>query len=407
MRIRNIFLTALILSSLLFTSFFVSPILNSAYAQEDEVDQDELDDIQEKIEKYEKKISELQGKANTLQNEIDSMNSQIALTELRIQNSISNIAKTEDKIAKLSGDIKELGLRIDKLVKSIDYQEMVLGLRMRERYKDRGETVFLLLFGSDTLNTLVQKSEYLKVLEENDNKLIDKMGDTKKDFENQKNIFEDKKNEEEDLKRKLQVEKANLDSYKKELENTQQEKESMLEQTLNSEDKYQELLSQARAELNAIQGIVASIDFGKGEKVKKGDIIAVMGNSGYPYCSTGTHLHFEVRKNGSVVNAEKYLKKKTLYVYHYTNGFIEIGSGKWDWPMKNPTITQRFGKTPWSWRYPSGLHDGIDMTSSDVYIRAPEDGVAVNGGQNCYGATINYVAINHGDGVVSYFLHVK
>ncbi len=404
MRIKNIFLI-LILCSLSISL----PVVFSVYAVgEDEEDiQEDIDDIQDKIDKYEKKIKELKGQENTLQNEIEYMDSQISLTQLKIQNSISNIRKTEDRISELAEGIENLGIRIDKLENSIDYQEKILGSRMRERYKDRGENMLMLLFGSSTLNTLIHKSEYLKVLELNDNKLIVQMDETKGNFEQQKTIFQDKKNEQEDLKKQLEIEKANLDSYKIDLEDRQTEKERMLEQTQNDEAKYQELLNQAIAERNAIQGIVAGIDFKNGTEVKKGDTIAVMGNSGYPYCSTGTHLHFEVRKNGAVTNAEKYLKNKSVYVWHYTNGYTDIGSGDWDWPMKSPQITQRYGKTPWSWRYPSGIHDGIDMVSDDVYIRAPKGGKIVKGGMGCGGAVINYAAIDHGDGVVSYYLHIK
>ncbi|MBW6441538.1 peptidoglycan DD-metalloendopeptidase family protein [Patescibacteria group bacterium] len=409
MRVKNIFFI-LILSLLAFSLSIATLVYAEDTAVEETSEEDiqgEIDEIQEKIEKYEKKITELKGQANTLQNEIAYMDSQISITQLKIQNSVANIRKTEDRIEELSEGIENLGIRIDKLEKSISYQETILGSRMRERYKDRGGNMLMFLFGSDTLSSIVKKTEYLIALEENDNKLIEQMGETKGSFEQQKGIFQDKKEEQEVLKNQLEVEKTNLDNYRANLEDKQRDKEEMLKQTENDEDKYQQLLNQAVAERNAIQGIVSSINFKNGTKVSKGDIIAVMGNSGYPYCSTGTHLHFEVRKNGSVVNAEKYLKKKKLFVYHYTNGYTDIGSGDWDWPMDSPTITQRYGKTPWSWRYPTGYHDGVDMVSDDVYIRAPKGGVVVKGGMGCGGAVINYAAIDHGDGIVSYYLHIK
>lgn len=59
-----------------------------------------------------------------------------------------------------------------------------------------------------------------------------------------------------------------------------------------------------------------SININLGDKVKKGDTIGYMGNTGYSF---GTHLHFEVRKDMKWIDPTSYidgdLPKQTKYGY--------------------------------------------------------------------------------------------
>jgi peptidoglycan hydrolase CwlO-like protein len=411
MKIKYIFFLLSLIFSLLILLF-------PAFAQTT-VDQDELDEKQEEIDKYEKRLQDLQSREKTLANEIEYVNDQITLSELKIQSSVAKIEKTRSEIEKLAADIGNLKDRIDKLIISIDYQQKILEARMRESYKSKDESV-VILFGTNSLSTLIQKLEYLQVMEKHDNKLLDEMRKTKEAFTTQKRLFEEKKSEVEDLKKKLEIEKANLDAQKGNLEDRKREKQKLLELTQNDEQKYQKLLEDARRELNQIIGAVNVLKNSKATKVKKGNVIGVQGNTGYSF---GDHLHFGIYKYSSFkdidgwnwyysnsVEPGKMLKKKTVYWDTGCEGARDrtVGSGDWSWPMSNPTITQGYGFTCWSNRYYGGKqHPAYDMagpTGTPIFAVADGEAYAC---RNCLGDGGNGVFIFHDDGYMTLYWHLK
>ncbi|MFC1700449.1 hypothetical protein ACFLZ4_02295 [Patescibacteria group bacterium] len=410
MKIKHIFLTFLVIFSF---SFLITHV-NAADEDND------AEDLRDKIEEYEEKISDLQGKAKTLQNEISYMDSQISLTELRIQESIYRISQTEEKIKDLAEDIENLRIRIEKLEDAIDYQTEVLSSRMRERYKSRESSGLMVLFGSETFKELIQKTEYLKVMELHDNKLIDEMAATKDAFEVQKRLFVEKKEEEEALKRQLEVEKANLDAYRRTLEDQKVAKQSLLEKTQNDEVKYQELLADAIREYNQIVGAAEALINQQSREVEKGEAIGIQGNTGYSF---GDHLHFGVYRHSSLesivgwdwyysdyVDPNRVLKEKNVYwnTGCESPGNRETGDGDWSWPMSSPTISQGYGHTCWSSIYYGGkIHPAYDMYgSSGSVIYAVEDGDAYFC-RNCLGDGGNGVFIFHDDDYMTLYWHLQ
>lgn len=334
------------------------------------------DDCQNKIKEYEEKLGAAREQKGNLTSQIQLTNTRVELAQVRIQKTQHTIEETQNEITQLTDKITQLNTALDHL-------SVILLQKIVEGYKNKEIGILEVLLAPEA-STLTNQLKYIQIAQENDRLLALHTQQVKVNFSDQKTLREKKKAELEKLERDLEFQKVDL-------KNQIAQKNVLLEQTKNDEKKYQELLSQALAEFEAVNKATETGQ--KVGEVKKGDPIALVGNTGYPYCSTGPHLHLEVRQNGQWVDPSGYLGKS------------------WSWPLSEPIeITQGFGVTPWSWRYAysGGIHTGIDMVSksSDV-IRAVADGTLFTSSQNCHGAIIKIKYIEHGGGLISFYLHVQ
>lgn len=352
-------------------------------------------EIDNQIAELQKKISELQGQENTLSKQISLINSQISLTTLRINTTRAAIEKLSREITELAGEIERLEVQLTK-------RSELLIRRIPESYKRQAAPQFGVVLFSRNVSDFVSRIKYLATIQEQDAVLLFQLKATQNHFGESKNLREQKRAQQETLKRQLESETRELEAQKR-------EKQALLNETRNSESVYQQLLAQALAEKRALdQALVDAVQIGP---VKRGDVIALVGNTGYPGCSTGSHLHFEVRNNNAWVDPASYLSSKTV-IDDQNGGTWTVGSGGWSWPLNDTVrLTQHFGKTPYSWRYAysGGIHTGFDMisTASDV-IRAPADGTLYSSSQTCGDSSIIKIKyIDHGDGIISFYLHVQ
>lgn len=352
-------------------------------------------DAQKRIDELQQKVKELQGQENTLSKQISLISSQISLTTLRL-------SSIKDAITKLSTEISELTTEIDRL-ETLKTKRLELVLhRIPETYKRYQTSQFGVLLFSENVSDFFSRIKYLNRVQDENTMLYRQLQNAQDAYAEKKNIREKKKVQHESLKIQFEQQSWELDRQKK-------EKQVLLDQTKNSESVYQKLLAQAMAEKNAIeQALIQGVSLGP---VKEGDPIALVGNTGYPGCSTGAHLHFEVRKNNSWTDPLEYLSSKKV-IDEQNGGTTTIGRGNWSWPLQDSIrVTQYYGKTPYSWRYTysGGIHTGIDMISADsTVIRAPKDGKLYSSSQSCGSSSVIKIKyIEHSDGVVSLYLHVQ
>lgn len=368
-------------------------------------DEDEkLDDLENKIQEYTEKIKEAQAKQQTLASTIAVLDNQIYLTTAQIQ-------LKEKEIKNLEAEIEDLAKKIFQLENHLTSTSIILKQRIEETYKRMYLPSIHLMFVSDSFSNLLSRIKYLQSAQKHDKELMFTMEETKQNFDKQKQLKEEKQLELE----KLQSQLKNQNQI---LVNQKAAKQNLLTVTKNDEKKFQQLLSKARAEYEAIQAIIA----GRGDEEEVGEVNAgekiasvIVGGS----CnSSGTHLHFTVASGGNAQNPFSYLKSVD---YENCSGSScgEGGdafnpSGSWEWPL-SPKIrmNQGYGST---WAIQNtwvssiySFHNGIDIIGSSTNVKAVQSGTLFRGSYyGSGGCRLRYVRVDHKDSnLETFYLHVN
>lgn len=357
----------------------------------------DLEEQKRKIRELETKLQEIQGEKQTISQTINYLSTRISLTESQIQGTETEIRILQQEIQDLSGKIDVLNVSLDKLT-------TLLINRINASYRNSFTQPFTLLMVSDGFSDFFRRYKYLKASQQHDRDVILALEAARNDFDNQKSLKENKQEEVVALQQQLKIQQDSLAQQ-------QREREAALAVTRNNERSFQQQLARARAELEAIQSIIA----GRGDEtlvgqVKEGDVIANVIPTAST-CSTGPHLHFEVAKDGVHLNPANYLRNKSVVWSNGPDGPFSF-NGSWRWPLNDPVrITQGYGMTFYAstLRYYGGApHTGIDMTSSSNWrVMAVQDGELYRGAIACGGGLLRYVRVKHSDGISTYYLHVN
>jgi len=361
--------------------------------------EDKLKDTQDEIQELESKLIEVRATAKTLSQQIGYMDNQIRLTQLKVAAHQADIDRLNDEINDLGGKIETLNGQFDQLSEA-------LAKRIAQSYKRRQVSIFNLFLGN-SFSEFSGQIRYLQAAQQNDQQLMVAMEQTKRNFSSQKKLKEDKQLLLDKAQKSLETEKSVLDRQKA-------GKQALLTATKNDEKRYQALLAAAHAEQTAIENAIASAvnQLQDGQPVEAGQQIALMGNSGAAGgCSTGAHLHFEVTDyDGTHHNPANFLKSIDNITWDLAPDVPFSFTGSWDWPMDDVRVTQGYGYTWWakSGFYGGRPHTGIDMVGmSSIVIKTPLAGTLYKGTAQCRGKPMNYVAVKHDNGYITWYWHVQ
>lgn len=413
---------ALIVGFFRIASFVRAPDVRAVQCKENpcENHQNPQGCLEKAIEQCKDNLIQTQQEKRSLQQAIQIKDGQIALQQVQIN-------QTLYQINLLQTEIEELKQRIGGLNLSLDRLSSILVKRINQQYKRSKLNPLLLLFQGDSLNNFLADYKYLKLAKSQTLEAMQKAETQRQLYDQQKKLREEKQAELETVEQQLEEQRTQLNQQK-------QEKEQLLVVTKHQESRYQQLLAATKAEKQAL-AIEVAIEDGKkkitytiGGLTKQGHVdegtrIGVMGNTGYPGCSTGSHLHLEYINEGQLNEDQSTLKgitadpllalKSTTTNWFNENNklvIVNLGSGSWSWPLGSPIITQMYGVTPYSSRYQYGFHTGLDSVDLDDYtVKAIEGGTLYTGTLYCNSVSslIKTAIVDHGEGKFSTYLHLN
>lgn len=310
--------------------------------------QEEIKKLEADIAEYQNRLIEVGNQKKTLQNEVKT----IDLTRSKLA---SDVKLTQVKILSTNEKIRQLNGNIDQNQERIEKNIALVGDIIHRIDQHDSDSLVEVVLGNASLSDFLSEVNDMERLQTSIRDSIASLKRLKKDLGDQKNSYQVQQKE-------LLALNGQLTDQKKLADQKRIEQNQLLKDTKNTEANYKALLAQKAARKKQFE---KEID------------------------------DFEAQ----------------LQAYIDPNSFPKSGTKVLAYPIDNPRLTQRFGKTVDSVRlYAAGTHNGIDFGAAvGTPIKAAGDGTVIGVGDTdvvCRGASYGrWVMIKHGNGLSTMYAH--
>lgn len=341
----------------LIVSLFISGTLFAQTSTNPDELKNKIEERNNKIKQLEEEIKKYNAEAETANKEAKTLEGTIKSLDLTKKKITTDINLTENKITKTSLTIEEIGKDITTTAEKIETNKRAISNALKNaRFLDDSNFIALVLSKKSISDIWGEVDTASQIRDAVRNKTQELSG-LKKNMENkQEDLNGEKKN--------LLGLKSDLSGQKQAVESTTKEKATVLKETKNKEQTYKELV--------------------KTKEQQKAQFEREL----YEYESQLRYL----------IDPNSYPKPKSSIL---------------DWPLDNPFITQKFGKTVGAEKlYTSGSHNGVDFRAAiGTKVKNMLTGTVIGLGDTdiypgCYSFG-RWVMVKHDNGLSSIYGHLS
>ncbi len=308
----------------------------------------EIENLDDRIKNLEDEIENKKAEKVNLENQLNILDNEISKTETEVERTGKNIEKVNLEIEEIKQEIKEKKAEITK-------QKILLSGLIREINQSDRVSFFEILFSYNSFSEFLDQAQYLESLEKEGKLILDEINRIKDELEKQQQALEEKKETLTNLK-------TELDNEKKVLNEEKDGKENLLSETNMQEDKFQDLLEQARLE--------------------------------------------QETANSEIARLQSEIEKKIKESQNTTDNWESLGgAGELDWPVYPARGISAYFMDPAYYNAFGINHYAIDIpTSQGSAIHAPADGYMIK--YRDAGMGYSYIVLYHGEGMTTVYGHV-
>lgn len=211
------------------------------------------DDLKRQNEQDEQNLDDLEDQANELSDEKEGIDSEIAALSNEIAEIMASISLLEEEIEVKKAQIEQAKLDLEEAVRVERAQYEAMKVRIKEMYESGDSTYLDILFSATTMESLLNKADYVEKLHEYDRKMFTNYQTARQNVENLKEELEIEESELEATQEGLQEEMDSVELARAELEEISADYAMQISKAKQRAEVYKTQIKQRNAQIKQIE----------------------------------------------------------------------------------------------------------------------------------------------------------